>query len=239
MRNKDDVVRGVRWFRWGYYFSVLSILASIAGYSIFNATYKPDAELVLLTHVNSVYINEDLTQTHTTEGELKQFLHEVLHDSFTYDYLSFLPKETYTRTVNGELYSDLPDHRDKIRAFYRDDALEAFIDSLEKAPWAYRFEEEKRRTVFSMTTPPTTRNAKLTAIVNGRLVSEFNGYFYVISQGFNRKTARYRVDFTASLERRPNAMKQETKSYFFRPMAPDNNSEWRIQNLTWTSKRAN
>lgn len=240
MENKDDVVGAVRVYRWGYYFSTVLILAVIIGYSIINVMYKPSDKLVLLTHVNSVYLNEDLTQTTSTEGELKQWVYETLQSTFTYDYLSFLPPDAYAKTVNGELYTDLPDHRDKIRAFFNDEALGKIISSLEEAPWSFRFTEERRRLNFSMTTPPTTRGtASDFKVENGRLVRDFNGYFYIISQGFKRKDARYRIDFTVTIERRPNATKQDAKNYFFRPMAPDNNTEWRIKDLGWSAKRVN
>lgn len=240
MQNKADVIKKTRPYRWLYLTTLLSIFVIISAYSMFNLSFTPEARLLLLTHVNSVYLNEDLTQTNTSEGELKQFLHETLADSFTYDYLSFLPQETYKKMVNGELFTELPDQRDRIRAFYSEDAREKLITSLEEAPWNYRFEEERRRLVFSMTTPPTKRGVGAgSEVKNGRLTSDFNGYFYVISQGYNRKSARYRIDFTVRMERRANATRQEAKGYFFRPMAPDNHSEWRINDLQWTAKRAN
>lgn len=240
MKNKIDALKKILPYRWFYFLTSLLLITVMIGYTAYNLSYTPETRMLLLTHVNAVYRNEDLTQTTTSEGELKQWLYELLDKTFTYNYLSFTQEETYQKLVSGELHSDLPDHRDTLRPFFNDVAYASIVSSLNDAPWMFRFSEEKRRTTFSMTTPPSTRGAStVESVQDGRLVREFNGYFYVISQSNNRKAARYRVDFKALLERRPNATNQEAKKYFFRPMAPDNNSEWRIRELTWTPKRVN
>lgn len=238
MESKYQAQKALRTYRILYSISLVCMFAAIGAYSAYALMYKPEQQLVLLNHVDSVYRNEDLTKTNSSEGETKQLVFDILSKTFTYDYLSFVTDETYEKFVTGELYTDLPDHRDAIRPLFNDVSHQNTVNSLKQAPWMFRFTEERRRIIFLMTIPPSTRGIDMSLnSQEGRLSRQYNGYFFVISTGYNRKEVRYRIDYNITIERRPNSIKQESKGYFFRPLVSDNNTEWRVSTLTWEAGR--
>lgn len=240
MESKESIIPKLKLYRWFYIFTVFLFFALSVFYAAYSYLYTPERRMLLLTHVDSVYRNEDLTQSNTSEGELKQFVYDVLKKTFTYNFLSFADQVTYDKLLKKELYTDLPDHRDFLRPLFNEEAHREVIKNLKDAPWMFRFIEERRRLIFSMTLPPTTRGAQdASAVVDGRLTRDFNGHFFLISQGFNRKTARYKINYQIVMERRPNATLQEANDYFFRPMVPDNNFEWRVKQFSWTTEKVN
>lgn len=238
--NKDDIYKGNRSLRIVYWLSNVVIVLVCAIYFMYSVQYSPSTRIVLLTHLDSVYRNEDLTETNVSEGEIKQFVYESLRKTFTYDFLSFSNNETYEKLINGELHTDLPDHRDFIRPLFNDVAHGKIISELIEAPWMFRFSEERRRTTFSMSMPASTRgDGARREVIDGRLTQRLNGHFFLISQGYNRRSVRYRINYQITLERRPNATRQEARGYFFRPMVEDNIFEWRISELNWRAERVN
>lgn len=238
--SKEKIHRDNKILRAVYWLTNSLIFLVCGFYFVYSSQYSPATKMLLLTHLDSVYRNEDLTETNVSEGEIKQFVYEALQKIFTYDFLSFSNSETYEKIINAELHTDLPDHRDFIRPLFNDTAHGKIISELIDAPWMFRFLEERRRTTFSMTMPASTRGEDAKREVNsGRLTQRLNGHFFLISQGHNRRNVRYRINYQITLERRPNATKQDARGYFFRPMVEDNVFEWRISELNWNSDRVN
>ena len=93
----------LRGFKFFYFISLLIPILVFVAYGIYSVFYTPDKRSILLNQMGGVYINEDLSKTNMSEGEVKQYLAETIAKTFTYNYISFSEKDTYQKKLDREI----------------------------------------------------------------------------------------------------------------------------------------
>lgn len=221
------------------YISFSLPLFVLLGTLCFSLLYTPTPRDILFNHFGALYRQEDLTKSTLSEGEVKQLATKWITHVFSYNHVSFSDEKVYSELMSGKRSTSLPDHRDEIRAYFSDDAYPDVISSLEKAPWMADFREQRRGNNVSFYTPPSQdgQGAELYLSASNRLSARYKGYLYISSSGYRVPERFYRVDFEVVLERKPNNVSSKMPAYFFPPMVPDNFSEWRFTEFTWSAKR--
>lgn len=201
--------------------------------------YKPVPREILFNHQGGIYRQEDLSKTTTFEGEMKQDAMKMLTKIFTVDHVSFVSDQAYQDTLSGKRPVSMPDHRDQIRVMFSDESFEKVLQSLSSSPWMSDLRDNRKRTVVSFYAPPVQSGDEIGfhERPDGRLQISYSGYFYLHSKGYKMADRLFRVDYNISFERKPNNVSAKLPTYYFAPLVQDNLSEWRISDLTWTSKK--
>ena len=122
---------------WQYLYaaSFFAILLAPVGFIAFNELYSPEVKSALFNRNNGLYQNEDLTKTDSHEGEVKQYIVDVMEETFDFSYLDFVTDADYKKLLNGEKDQDIPDLRDFIRPHYSSKAHRKVVRLLSDAPW--------------------------------------------------------------------------------------------------------
>lgn len=221
---------------------VMSLFLPVASWLVYisvSVSSEPKVREVLLNHFGAVYREEDLTKTTLSEGEVKQFLAEIMLVTFDYDYLGFTSPNRYKDYLKGKVDSDIPDHRDKIRPFYSESAHKEVVRLLEREEWMKQSIQERRIVRVAITSPPVRKNAGQDFYIgeDSRLNVGYEGFIYVTSRSSIGKTLRYRLDYDVDLERRTVIPEYNMPDYFFGPLVKDYNHEWRIKSISWKTSR--
>jgi len=226
-------------WKWLYMATLFLPVLSWLVYIGASVTSTPTVRQVLLNHFGAVYREEDLTQTTLSEGEVKQFLTEILLETFEYDYLNFASPDRYRDYLSGKADSDIPDHRDKIRPFYSKRAHKTVVKLLEGEEWMKQAIKERRLVRVAITSPPVRKNAGQDFYMgdDNRLNVGYHGFLYVTSRSPAGKTLRFRIDYDVDLERRTVVPEYDMPDYFFGPLVKDYNNEWRVKSLSWKTSR--
>ncbi|MEG3764862.1 hypothetical protein [Alteromonas sp. 14N.309.X.WAT.G.H12] len=239
-KNNDEALVKTRKWMWFYFLTLAATIGYFALYIGYIAVvFKPSQKMILLNQINAVYSDEDLAKTNVSEGEIKQFIVDVIKKTFTYDYLSYVSEEEYQTLLTGEKEVDIPDHRDFIKNLYSGEALEQMLDDLSGAPWMNAFYRDRRYVQSHIFSPPIKEGYKgWTVNDDGRLNIGYTGYFFVISKSHGKRTFRYRIDYHIVAERKPNPIMEHVETYYFYPLVPMNTFEWQIKTFEWEAKRA-
>lgn len=227
----------VKWKRMYMATLVVPVLIVVA-YTAYTLLYTPKTQTVLLNQFGGVYVSEDLGQTNVTEGQVKQFAYDVLSQTFSYDYLSFVPDAEYQELVAEKVDTDLPDHRDVLFQLYSPEAHKSVIAKLKDSPWMDRFHVQRRQLSSVFTSPPLQDGS--VGFVKGsddRLNISYRGSFFLSSMSKGLKTLSYKIDYRITLERKPLFLDANLGKYYFGPMSPINAFEWRVKDIDWTSGR--
>lgn len=226
----------LRGFKFFYFISLLIPILVFVAYGIYSVFYTPDKRSILLNQMGGVYINEDLSKTNMSEGEVKQYLAETIAKTFTYNYISFSEKDTYQKKLDREISSDLPDHRDAIRPLFSDNEWKRVVVELENADWMRDFHYNRYKIFANLTSPPVqVAQGGWYPDSSGRLNVDYEGNIFLRLTGLNVKNKMFKVSYTATLERKAMMASVLPNQYYFPPMVPMNTFEWRVKSLKWNS----
>jgi hypothetical protein len=239
VENKTEALNKLRKWKWLYFASLTLPFVFFVTYIIYSSLYSPDIQRVLINQANSIYSNEDLSESNISEGKLKQILYLTLKTTFTFNYLSFVDDETYISLIKRERLTDLPDHRDRLKPLYSDDSYDYVISSLKSGEWMNQLYRQRRRIDALVSTPPVRSNISSgwEKSEDGRLNASYSGFLYLISESKDFKNQRYRIDYDVVMERKPNISQIEIPDYFYRPMVKPNTEEWRVKSIEWEVDR--
>ena len=84
----DSVTKKLNKWKWSYFISLLMSGVLFLGYAGYTLLYTPERQQLLLNQMGGVYVNEDLTKTNASEGQVKQFAYESIAFAFKYNYRS-------------------------------------------------------------------------------------------------------------------------------------------------------
>jgi hypothetical protein len=238
--DKNSATRSLRWYKLGYMSTLALPIVLMVLYALYSLFYSPVNQLVLLNNLGAVYQGEDLSETSYSEGELKQEVADTLVQIFNYDYLDFAKEARYRKRLSGEDTSDLPDHRDKLRAFMSDGAYQKVVNKLINSPWQADLYRYRRNVNGILTRPPVKSQvvggAMWDAAEDGRLRAVYTGFMYVLAKGHGQRLYRYQLDYSITMERKPPAVKAIKKEHYFAPLVPLNTSEWEVVDFEWTAE---
>lgn len=239
MQSMEDVVKKLKKWEVSYFVSLFILVGVYLVYIGYSLIYEPEKNTVLLNNFDAIYQDEDLSKTNISEGQLKQIVHDTLVLTFSFDYLSMVNDADYRKLINGELSSDIPDHRDVIRGYYSPDSFSSITNKIQNENWMDRFYVQKRRLEANITTPPVKRsqNEIWSTANDGRLNATYDGFLYVLSNNKGNKQLRFRVNYSVTMERKPNFSNPQEQSYFFGPLVKHNTNEWRVKSIEWESER--
>jgi len=231
------VVKNLKKWKILYFFSLIIPMVLFFMYTIYAMNYVPEQRRILLNQFDGVYINEDLSKTNVSEGQIKQFAYKQLVKTFTYNYLSFISEEEYEMLIKKEKDEDLPDHRDFIRPSYSDEAHKDVISKLLNSPWMKNMNLNQTQIEVRAPAPPAQVGAYgKTRSLDGRLTQLYDGHIFIHEKSRRGKTKTYKIKYEMTLERKPLFLDNSEK-YYFPPLSPPNLFEWRITSLTWKTER--
>jgi len=234
----DSVTKKLNKWKWSYFISLLMSGVLFLGYAGYTLLYTPERQQLLLNQMGGVYVNEDLTKTNASEGQVKQFAYESIAFSFKYNYRSLRSNEDYEKILSGEMEVDLPDHRDLIKPLFESGEHEKFLKSLNDAPWMDRFYPQHRQIDVRFSVPPLQENVNgWVQSDDGRLNMIYSGHFFIIVDAKGLKSHSYKINYKVTLERKPFLPIGQEKVYYYKPMVPMNTFEWRIKTLEWDHEK--
>lgn len=215
----------------------LPLLVFISGWAYFFFS-PPLVKEVLLNEKGAVYRTDSVSQSVSTEGELKQFVIDVVTTSLSMDYISFSHKKRYDEILRKIHPVSMPDLRDIIRPYFDESIYPQVISNLESLPWVDEMHIQKRRVIVNVSSPPIQNgDGSGFELENGRLVMPYRGTVFVLTRGYQQQEKRYRVDYVIKAERKPSGVAIKRNDYFFSAMIPDGDPEWRITQYSFEAKR--
>jgi len=233
MQNKQDAIKLLRKWKFLYLLTFTLPILVFSLYLAYSMTFVPAPKDILLNNFGSVYTSDDLSKTTISEGQLKQLVFTTVRDSFTFNYLSLASNKTYEKYLNGEISTDLPDHRDSIRSLYSKEFYPTLLQEIISGPWMENIYSERRKVKTLVSIPPirTGVSESWSLSQDNRLNAEYTGYFYVTTSSEFYKSYRFRVDYIILMERKPDVADVTMSDYFFLPMVKPNTNEWRVKNM--------
>tara|TARA_B100000929_G_scaffold8378_1_gene7142 strand:- start:92286 stop:92996 length:711 start_codon:yes stop_codon:yes gene_type:complete len=226
---------------WQYLYvtSFFAILLTPVGFIAFNELYSPEVKSALFNRNNGLYQNEDLTKTDSHEGEVKQYIVDVMEDTFDFSYLDFVTDSDYQKLINGEKDQDIPDLRDFIRPHYSSKAHKKVVRLLSDAPWVSMLYRDRGYIKPVTSQPPIRRNSNSWSTNSqGRLYGIYDGSVVARLMLPDRSDSRrYRVDYTVTITRKPLLFENSRKQYFFQPLVKRNVGEWFLTDVEWSISR--